>query len=160
MSWTEYPVSSKFHEFQLKTYFIQFTAKFLKFEEIEYLRIHYVKFKMWPALFYINSQFSQFIHRLKIKILECWCYLHSLCIQKLKTGIFGCCSKLDFPIFPNSLKRWKIEIFKCWPIGSTSKVFQILKEIENWDDWVFKRNHQMNKKEWKLEVDFLVLSEQ
>ena len=146
-------MSSKFHEFQLKTYFIQCTAKFLKFEEIEYLIIHYVKFKMWPALFYINSQFSQFIHRLKIKILECWCYLHSLCTQKLKTGIFGCCSKLDFPIFPNSLKRWKIEIFKCWPIGSTSKLFQILKEIEKWDDWLLKRSHQMNKKEWKLDVE-------
>ena len=40
------------------------------------------------------------------------------------------------------------------------QIFQILKEIENWDDWVLKRNHQMNKKEWKLEVEFLILSEQ
>ena len=64
------------------------------------------------------------------------------------------------PIFPNSWKRWKIEIFECWPIGSTSKFFQILKEIENWDDWVLKSNPQMNKKEWKLEVKFLILSEQ
>ena len=29
--------------------------KFLKIEEAEYL-IHYTKFKMWPALFYVNSQ--------------------------------------------------------------------------------------------------------
>ena len=38
-----------------KTYFSQFIDKFLKIEEVEYL-IHYVKFKMWPALFYVNSQ--------------------------------------------------------------------------------------------------------
>ena len=69
------------------------------------------------------------------------------------SGIFECCPKLDFPIFPNSWKRWKDEIFKRWPIGSTYKFFQILKEIEIWHDWVLKRNHQMNKKEWTLEVE-------
>ena len=86
----------------------------------------------------IFRQFSNSSHRLKIKIFECWCfrlYLHYLCIQKLGTGIFECCPKLDFPIFPNSWKRWKDEIFKRWPIGSTYKFFQILKEIENWHDW-------------------------
>ena len=78
-------------------------------------------------------------------------YIVSQCTQICKTGIFECCSRLDLPIFPNSWKRLKIGICKCWPIGSTSKFSQIPKEIENWDEWVLKRNHQMNK-EWKLEV--------
>ena len=38
-------MSSKFHLFKWKTYFPQFTDKFLKLEEEEYL-IHYVQFKM------------------------------------------------------------------------------------------------------------------
>ena len=129
---------------------------------MEYL-IHYVKFKMWPALFYVNSHSfpnSSIDWKLRFLNVGVRLYLQSLCTHKLKAGIFECCSKLDFPIFPNSWKRWKIEIFECWPIGSTSKFFQILKEIENWDDQVLKRNHQMNKKEWKLEVEFLILSEQ
>ena len=47
-------MSSKSHLSQWKTYFFQFTDKFLKFEEMEYL-FHYVKFKIWPALYYVNS---------------------------------------------------------------------------------------------------------
>ena len=47
-------MSSKFHLSKWKTYFSQFIDKFLKIEEVEYL-IHYVKFKMWLALFYVNS---------------------------------------------------------------------------------------------------------
>ena len=38
---------------QRKTYFSQFIDKFFKSEEVEYL-IHYIKFNMWPALFYVN----------------------------------------------------------------------------------------------------------
>ena len=49
-------MGSKFHLSKWKTYFSQFIDKFLKIEEAEYL-IHYVK--MWPALFYVNSLFSQ-----------------------------------------------------------------------------------------------------
>ena len=41
-----------------KTYFSQFIDRYLKIEEVENL-IHYVKFKMWPALFYVNSLYSQ-----------------------------------------------------------------------------------------------------
>ena len=47
-------MNSEFHFSEWKTYFSQFTDKFLKIEEVEYL-IHYVKFKMWPALLYVNS---------------------------------------------------------------------------------------------------------
>ena len=61
----EYPMSSKFHLSKWKTYFSLFTDKFLKVEEVENL-IHYVKFNMWPALFYVNSLcFSS--------IFEWWC---------------------------------------------------------------------------------------
>ena len=51
----EYPMSSKFHLSKWKTYFSQFIDKYLKIQEVEYL-IHYVKFKMWPTLFYVNSR--------------------------------------------------------------------------------------------------------
>ena len=50
----EYPMSWKFHLSKRKTYFSQFIDKFLKIEEVEYL-LHYVKFKMLPALFYASS---------------------------------------------------------------------------------------------------------
>ena len=43
----------------------QFIDKFLKIEEVEYL-IHYVKFKMWPALFYVSFLFFP-------NIFEFWC---------------------------------------------------------------------------------------
>ena len=47
------------------------------------------------------------------------------------------------------MKNWN---FQMLATSSTSKFFRILKAIENWDDWVLKRNHRMNKSEWKLEV--------
>ena len=46
-------MSSKFHLSKWKTYFSQFIDKLFKIEEVEYL-IHYVKFNMWSALFYVN----------------------------------------------------------------------------------------------------------
>ena len=48
-----HPISSKFHLSKWKTYFSQIVDKFFKIEDLEYL-IHYVKFYMWPALFYVN----------------------------------------------------------------------------------------------------------
>ena len=50
----EYPMSSKSHLSEWKRYFSQFIYKNLKIEEVVYL-IYYNKFKMFPALFYINS---------------------------------------------------------------------------------------------------------
>ena len=38
----------------MENIFSQFVDKYLKIEKVEYL-IHYVKLKMWPALFYVNS---------------------------------------------------------------------------------------------------------
>ena len=46
-------MSFKFNLSKWKIYFFQCIDKYLKIEEVEYL-IHYVKFKMWPALFYVN----------------------------------------------------------------------------------------------------------
>ena len=48
-----HPMSPKLHLSKLKTYFSQFIDKFFKIEEVEYL-IHYVKYNMWPALFYVS----------------------------------------------------------------------------------------------------------
>ena len=38
----------------MENIFSQFIDKYLKIDEVEYL-IHYVKFKIWSALFYVNS---------------------------------------------------------------------------------------------------------
>ena len=53
-------MNSEFHLSEWQTYFSQFTDKFLKIEEVEYL-IHYVKFKMWPALL-ILRKFPTFLN--------------------------------------------------------------------------------------------------
>ena len=50
----KYPMSSKFYLLKWKRYFSQFIGKYLKIEQVEYL-FHYFKFKMWLALFYVNS---------------------------------------------------------------------------------------------------------
>ena len=47
-------MSSKFHLSKRKIYFSKFIDKYLKIEEKKYL-IHYVKFKTWPVLFYVNA---------------------------------------------------------------------------------------------------------
>ena len=57
-------MSSIFHLSKWKTYFSKFIDKFLKIEEVEYL-IHYAKFKVWPALFYVNSLCFP-------NMFECW----------------------------------------------------------------------------------------
>ena len=49
-------MNSKFYLSKCKTYFSQFTDKFLRIEEVGYL-IDYVKFKIWPALFYVNFHY-------------------------------------------------------------------------------------------------------
>ena len=50
----EYPMSSKFNSSKWKRYFSQFIDKYLTNKEVKYL-IHYVKFKIWPVLLYVNS---------------------------------------------------------------------------------------------------------
>ena len=39
---------------KMEKIFSQFIDKYLKIEQVEYL-FHYFKFKMWLALFYVNS---------------------------------------------------------------------------------------------------------
>ena len=48
------PNEPKIPFIQMGNIFPQLIDKFLKIEEVEYLT-HYVKFEMWPALFYVNS---------------------------------------------------------------------------------------------------------
>ena len=63
-------MSSEFYLSKCKTYFSQFTDKFLKIEEVGFL-IQYVKFKMWPALFCVNSHyFSNSSIDLKLRLLN------------------------------------------------------------------------------------------
>ena len=62
---------------------------------------------MWP-LFYVNFHSfpnSSIAWKLRFLNVGVRLYLHSLCTQKLKTGIFECYSKLQCSIFPNSWKR-------------------------------------------------------
>ena len=49
----------------MEKFFSKFIDKFLKIEEVEYL-IHYGKFKVLPALFYVNSLCFP-------NMFECWC---------------------------------------------------------------------------------------
>ena len=57
------------------------------------------------------------------------------------------------PKFPNSWKRQIFEIFKCRPIGCTSKFFPIHHgDVENWEYWILVKKHQMSNSEWKLEI--------
>ena len=63
---TEYPSNEPKSPFiQMENIVLQFIDKFFEIEEVEYL-IHYVKFNMWPDLFYIN--FLSFPI-----IFKCWC---------------------------------------------------------------------------------------
>ena len=60
---TEFPMGLKFHFSKWKIHFSQFIFidKYLKFKEIEYFTL-YIKFEMWPVLFYVNSlRFQQSI---------------------------------------------------------------------------------------------------
>ena len=78
----EYPISSKFHLSNWKSYFSEFIDKYLNIEEVKYL-IHCVKFKMWPALFYVNSPCF-------LNIFDFWCqaihYIPQFALR-LTTGI-------------------------------------------------------------------------
>ena len=99
----ENPMSSKFHLSKWKIYFFQFIDKYLKIEEVEYL-IHYVKLKMWPALFYVNSLF--FLNIFECKLLG-WILFPPI-YTEIENWDFECCSRLDFPIFPmmKEVKNW------------------------------------------------------
>ena len=92
----EYPISSKFHFSKWKTYFSQFIDDFLKIGEVEYL-IHHAKFNIWPASFYVNS--------LCFPLFLSFGVIGSTLFPPIDTDIenwnYGCCSRLEFPIFSN-----------------------------------------------------------
>ena len=92
---SEYPMSSKFHLSKWKILFSQFINKYLKIEEVKYL-IHYVKFKICLALFYINSLFFS----LHFLMLVLGCTLFPLIYKEMDNWDFECYSSLDVPVFP------------------------------------------------------------
>ena len=79
---------------QMENIFYQYIDKFLKIEEVEYL-IYYIKFKMWPALFDVNSLCFP-------NIFECWCEAVNYFLQftqRLKTGILNVALAWTFQFF-------------------------------------------------------------
>ena len=105
-------MSSKFHLSKWKTCFSQFIDKLLKIEELEYL-IHYVKFKMWPALLYVYKlPVSPSIFNVGIRL-----YIISPNLKRLKTGILNVALGRDFQFFPNDERDKKLEFSR---LGSVS----------------------------------------
>ena len=119
--------------FRWKINFSQFIFfdKYLNFKEIKYL-IHYVKFGMWPALFYVNSFY----------ILRWNSHLDigsfSQFILGFKPGFFNVCLRLYFHHFANSQKDWKLRFLNVAP-GLLLNFLQIMKEIKSWDFWVLAK---------------------
>ena len=105
-------MSSKLHFSQWKIHFFQFIFidKYVKFKKIVYLT-HDVKFKMCPALFYVNSRpyFQQWNSNWDIYFLNS--LLHSK-LRFLNVGL-RLCSEL----FPNSQKDWKLEFLNVALVG-------------------------------------------
>ena len=100
-------MGSKFHLSKWKTYFPQFIDKFLKIEEVEYLT-HYVKFKIWQALFHV-SPLLRFPN-----IFECWCsavHYFLQFTQRLKTGILNDALGSTFQFFPMNERAKKTPNF-------------------------------------------------
>ena len=83
----------------------------------------------------LGHNFSKFIHRVKLGFFYCWSlaeigvrlYFQFFPSSQKKMNMvnFEYCFGLDFPVFSKSWKRWKIGIFKIWPIGCTCKLFLI-----------------------------------
>ena len=99
-----HPMSSKFRLSKWITYFSQLIDKFFKTEEMECL-IHYVKFNMWPALFYVNFLCFHII-------FQCWCYpVHyfTQLTQGLKTGILNVALGWAFQFFRIDERDKKLE---------------------------------------------------
>ena len=100
----EYPSNEiKIPFIQMENIFSQFIDKFFKIEEVEYV-VHYVKFNMWPAVFYVNFLFP---HYFLMSVLGCTLF------PPIYTGIenwdFKCCPRLVFPIFPIDERDKKLE---------------------------------------------------
>ena len=107
-------MSSKFHLSKWKTYFSQFADEFLKNEEVEYL-IHCANiFKLILCKFPL---FSQFIHKLKIKIFEYWCY-----------PVLTFHHPPSPAQFTQRLKTGSLNVALGWTYFS-----QFMKEIQNWN---------------------------
>ena len=107
------PNGLKIQSFPMENLFFPIYWYILKFEEMGYL-IHCAKFRMWPALSYVNSPFIS----------------HSSIDSKLGFLIVGLSLYLD--IFSNLKKDWKIGYLNV-ALGWISQFFQILEGDVNWD---------------------------
>ena len=134
---------------QMENIFPQFTDKFLKIEEVEYLT-HYVKFKMWPALFYVNSLCflnSSIDWKLRFLNVGVRLYLHfsPQFTRILKTGFLNVALGWTFKFFPiqerKEFARRKNRSLVC--ISSKQRIFwcrihkfsvcqQIHKKFSHW----------------------------
>ena len=82
-----------------------FTDIYLKFKDIEHF-IHYIKFEVWVALFYVNSLYFQ---QWNLKLVR---NIFQFILRFSKLGFLNLDLRLYFNIFPNT-KRLKIGICKC-----------------------------------------------
>ena len=95
----KFPMSSKFHFSQWKTYFTKFIDNFLKFVETEYLN-HYFKFKMWPAL----CKFSILFSTVKLRLGR----INFLSSSIGALGLLNLGIRLYFQVFDNSHRDLKL----------------------------------------------------
>ena len=97
-----------------------FTDKYLKFKEIEYF-IHFIKFEMWLALFYINSfYFQQWISNWDIAFFNSSLDSKS---EFLNAGL----------IHKNLIhENWDVIV----ALVGLLNFFQYMKEMEYWDFWM------------------------
>ena len=127
-----------------KTYFSRFIAKFLKFLVISHSlcyiwNVNNLIYKL-PILFatvkFKLGYFSQFIHKCKIGIFECWSVLFVYFLYFLRFYfqvvpnsqrdfvIFKCCSSRTYQFFPIHDKVGKLGFLKT-SLDCTSKFFPI-----------------------------------
>ena len=131
MLYTKFLMDSKFHFFQWKINFSQFIFfdEYLKIKEIEYF-IHYIMFEMWKiwkALFYVNSiYFKQWN--------ATWDVIFNSSLD-LKLGFVNVGLRLYFKLFPSSQKYWKLGFVNI-ALVKLFDFFQFIKEMEHWDFWI------------------------
>ena len=117
VSYVEFTIGSKFYFSQWKTYFSRFIAKFWNFvvipDSLYYVwNVNSLILCKLPTLFStvkpkLGHNFSQFIHRFKIGIFECWSWVVlPICLQFTnKFFDFSMLLLLDFSVFPNSWEK-------------------------------------------------------
>ena len=117
-----------------------------KFEEMEYL-IHYVKFKMWPALFYVNSHcFPNSSIYWKLRIWNVGNFFPNLHIENWdwKLGYLNAALGWTFQFFPIHERDEKLELL------ADRQHFQIfLNSLRDWKlRWLNVEKESSNEQGW------------